>query len=35
MRHVKLGPGRDVEVAALVELIEAAYTDMTKRLKAG
>ena len=35
MRHVKLGPGRDVDAAALKKLIETAYTDMKRRLKAG
>jgi hypothetical protein len=35
MRHVKLGPGRDVDAAALTKLIETAYTDMKGRLKAG
>jgi hypothetical protein len=34
MRHVKLNPERAVEAAALMKLIEAAYTDMTKRVKA-
>jgi hypothetical protein len=34
MRHVKLGPGRHVDATALTNLIEAAYTDMKKRLKA-
>ena len=33
MRHVKLGPGREVDAAALTELIETAYTDMKRRLK--
>ena len=32
MRHVKLGPGRDVDAADLKRLIEAAYADMKKRL---
>lgn len=32
MRHVKLGPGRGVEAAALVKLIETAYADMKRRL---
>lgn len=32
MRHVKLGPGRDVEEAALRKLIEAAYADMRERV---
>ena len=34
MRHVKLRPDRDVAAAALMKLIEAAYTDMKGRLKA-
>jgi hypothetical protein len=34
MRHVKLGPGRDVDAAALRNLIETAYMDMQRRLKA-
>jgi len=34
MRHVKLGPGRDVDAAALTKLIETAYADMKRRLKA-
>ena len=34
MRHVKLGPGRQVDVTALTRLVEAAYTDMKQRLKA-
>ena len=33
MRHVKLGPGRDVDAAALVRLIETAHADMQARLK--
>ncbi len=33
MRHVKLGPGRDVDAAALTKLIETAYADMKGRLK--
>ena len=32
MRHVKLGPGRDVDASALTRLIETAYTDMQRRL---
>jgi len=28
MRHVKLGPGRDVDAGALRRLIKAAYVDM-------
>src|SRR5262245_7341958 len=32
MRHVKLGPDRDVDATALRELIETAYTDMQERL---
>jgi hypothetical protein len=35
MRHVKLRPGRDVDDAALVRLIDTAYTDMKQRLAAG
>ena len=34
MRHVKLRPERDVDAAALTKLIEMAYTDMKRRLKA-
>ena len=34
MRHVKLRPDRDVDAAALMKLIETAYTDMRARLKA-
>ncbi len=32
MRHVKLWPGREVNVAALTRLIEAAYADIRARL---
>lgn len=32
MRHVKLGPERDVDGAALTKLIETAYIDMKERL---
>lgn len=32
MRHVKLGPGREVDSQALRKLIETAYTDMKGRL---
>jgi hypothetical protein len=32
MRHVKLGPGRDVDDTALGNLVEAAYADMRRRL---
>lgn len=35
MRHVKLGPGREVDAAALARLIETAYVDMKARLAAG
>jgi hypothetical protein len=35
MRHVKLSPERDVDTAALTKLIETAYDDMKRRLKAG
>lgn len=31
MRHVKLRPGSEVDTAALLALIEAAYTDMKAR----
>src|SRR5258705_10775284 len=34
LRHVKLGPERKVDAAALMKLIETAYTDMKRRLKA-
>jgi hypothetical protein len=34
MRHVKLHPDRDIDAAALTTLIEAAYTDMSRRLNA-
>jgi hypothetical protein len=33
MRHVKLGPGYEVDAAALTDLIETAYRDMKRRLK--
>ena len=33
MRHVKLRPEGSVDAAALIELIETAYTDMKGRLK--
>jgi len=33
MRHVKLGPGRSVDEAALSELIRAAYADMQSRVE--
>ena len=32
MRHVKLGPGRDIDDAALRKLIKTAYADMQARL---
>jgi hypothetical protein len=35
MRHVKLGPDRDVDVTALARLIATAYTDMKRRQAAG
>jgi hypothetical protein len=35
MRHVKLGPHRDIDTAALGRLIQAAYVDMKGRVKAG
>jgi hypothetical protein len=34
MRHVKLGPGREVDAKALTKLIETAYTDMKRRVEA-
>jgi hypothetical protein len=34
MRHVKLRPGRDVDAAALRNLIEVAYADMRMRVEA-
>ena len=34
MRHVKLRPERDVVATVLMKLIDAAYTDMKRRLKA-
>lgn len=34
MRHVKLRPDRDIDIAALTGLIESAYADMKRRLKA-
>lgn len=33
MRHVKLGPGREVDDDALEQLIEAAYADLKNRLR--
>ena len=33
MRHVKLRPERDVDAAALMKLIETAYTDIKSRLQ--
>ena len=33
MRHVKLSPERDVDTAALRQLIATAYTDMKRRLQ--
>jgi hypothetical protein len=35
MRHVKLGPDRDVDPTALWKLVQTAYTDMKGRVKAG
>src|ERR1044072_942114 len=34
MRHVKLGPDRIVDAAALMKLIETAYNDMKARVEA-
>jgi hypothetical protein len=33
MRHVKIGPDRDVDTTSLVQLVDAAYTDMKERLE--
>jgi hypothetical protein len=33
MRHVKLGPGRHLDAAALTQLIKTAYADMKGRLR--
>lgn len=35
MRHVKLGPGREVDVDALTALIDAAHLDIRARLQRG
>lgn len=35
MRHVKLGPARDVDTTALRKLIQIAYTDMKGRVNGG
>jgi hypothetical protein len=35
MRHVKLGPGRNVDAAALQALVATAYNDMRRRLQPG
>jgi hypothetical protein len=32
-RHVKLRPGRDVDSAALAQLVDAAYVDIRARLR--
>jgi hypothetical protein len=34
MRHVKLRPENDVDTTTLMKLIETAYMDMKRRLKA-
>jgi hypothetical protein len=34
MRHVKVSPERDVDTAVLTKLIQTAYFDMRRRLKA-
>ena len=34
MRHVKLGPGQDVDAVALRRLIEASYADTRQRVQA-
>lgn len=33
MRHVKLGPDRDVDAGALMRLIRSAYADVEERLR--
>ena len=33
MRHVKLGPGREVDSVELTKLVETAYADMRRRLQ--
>lgn len=33
MRHVKLGPGHEVNATALTKLIETAYADIKKRMR--
>ena len=35
MRHVKLGPGRELEDTALGDLIDAAYADIQARMRQG
>ena len=35
MRHVKLRPDREVDAAELRKLVEIAYVDMKRRLRAG
>ena len=32
MRHVKLGPGREVDAAALTDFVRRAYADMKRRV---
>jgi hypothetical protein len=34
MRHVKLRPEREIDAGALMTLIESAYSDMKRRLRA-
>jgi hypothetical protein len=34
MRHVKVRPDGDIDAAALIKLVESAYTDMKRRLQA-
>ena len=34
MRHVKLRPGSDFDAEALAKLVDTAYTDMRKRVRA-
>ncbi|HTA66178.1 MAG TPA: DUF1801 domain-containing protein [Xanthomonadaceae bacterium] len=33
MRHVKLGPGRNIDAAALMKLVDTAYLDMKERVE--
>ena len=35
MRHVKLGPGREVDPGALTRLVESSYADINRRVEHG